>query len=120
MPPPSNATLKQMQRAAQLISEFIRSVDEESFKTDLLRQSAVQHQLLIIGEAITRLSIEVRDAHPQIPWATIKRMRDRLIHRYDTVDIDVVWRMATVSIPELDVLLEQLLVADDESRSASS
>lgn len=99
MPPTNAATLRQMLRATRLIADFVNGLDEVAFKADALHQSAVQHQLLIIGEAITRLSAEWCDAHPAIPWSTIKRMRDRLIHRYDTVDIDIVWRVATVNVP---------------------
>ena len=109
MPPTNEATLRQMLRATRLIADFVNGLDEDAFNSDALHQSAVQHQLLIIGEAITRLSPEWCDAHPEIPWSTIKRMRDRLMHRYDTVDIDIVWRVATVNVPDLGVLIEQLL-----------
>ncbi len=48
--------------------------------------------LLIIGEAVKRLSEVFREMHHDIPWKPIARMRDRLIHQYDAVDWDEVWR----------------------------
>ncbi|HRZ82889.1 MAG TPA: DUF86 domain-containing protein, partial [Candidatus Hydrogenedentes bacterium] len=47
-----------------------------------------------------------REAHPDIPWNAIARMRDRLIHGYGTVDLGVVWRTASEAIPGLLRVLE--------------
>ena len=55
-------------------------------------QSAVMHQLLIIGEAVKRLSAEFRDTHPAIPWSQIAGLRDILIHHYDRVDLAELWK----------------------------
>ena len=62
-----------------------------AFLADLKTQSAVLHQLLILGEAAKRLSQLFRDAHAHIPWPLITGMRDKLIHHYDVVDLGVVW-----------------------------
>jgi len=69
----------------------------EDFKT----QSAVLYQLIVIGEAVKRLSLELRQQHPDIPWAPMAGMRDHLIHGYDVVDWDEVWRTATRDVPDL-------------------
>jgi uncharacterized protein with HEPN domain len=53
-------------------------------------QSAVLHQLLVIGEAVKRLSQDFRRDHPEIPFALIAGMRDKLIHEYDDVDLEEV------------------------------
>ncbi len=73
-----------MLRAARLVIEFARGVDETEFRTDLKTQSAVLHQLLVLGEAVKRLSAPYRAQHPARP---IAGMRDRLIHGYDAVDL---------------------------------
>jgi uncharacterized protein with HEPN domain len=55
--------------------------------------SAVLHQLLIIGEAVKRISPEFRVAHPEVPWKLIAGTRDKLIHFYEGVDLEEVWEM---------------------------
>ena len=68
---------------------------------DKKTQAAVQHQIMIIGEAAKRLSRNFRDENAHIPWGAIARMRDRLIHGYSTVDMGVVWTTAAEGIPDL-------------------
>lgn len=72
-------------------------------------QSAVLYQLIVIGEAVKRLSIELRQHHPEIPWALMAGMRDYLVHGYDIVDWEEVWRTTTRDIPELLNKLEAFL-----------
>jgi uncharacterized protein with HEPN domain len=66
-------------------------------------------QLLVIGEAVKRLSEEFRGQHPQIPWTRIAGMRDKLIHQYDAVDLDEVWKTITKDIVPLISFLEPLV-----------
>ena len=87
--------------AARLIGQFIEDIDREIFESDLMRQSAVIRQLEIIGEATKRLSQEFRAIYPQIPWRQMAGMRDILIHNYDDIEVDELWNVATISIPEL-------------------
>jgi len=67
------------------------------------------HQLLIIGEAVKRLSPEVRGAHPEVPWKLIAGTRDKLIHFYEGVDLDEVWKMVTADLPQLIRRIEPLV-----------
>jgi uncharacterized protein with HEPN domain len=96
-------------RAARLASEFVGGLDRTAFEDDLKTQSAVLHQLLLIGEAVKRLSEEYRSRHPQIPWKQMAGMRDVLIHQYDDVDLDEVWRTVKQELPRLIVLLEKIV-----------
>lgn len=74
------ATLLDLERAARLIIEFTHGMDAEEFLDDIKTQSAVLHQLLVLGEAVKRLSPAFRAWYPSIPWALIAGMRDNLIH----------------------------------------
>ncbi|MDP9143178.1 MAG: DUF86 domain-containing protein [Actinomycetota bacterium] len=81
----------------------------EAFLIDLKTQSTVLHQVTVIGEAVKRLSQAFRDRHPILPWSLMAGMRDQLIHAYDTVDLDEVWKTATRDVPEVLITLEPLL-----------
>lgn len=101
-------TLADIVRAAQLAGEFIEGLDRESFLSDRKSQAAVLHQIMLIGEGVRRLSDELRAAHPGIPWRLIAGMRNRLIHQYDAVDLEEVWKTVTSEIPGLIQALKAL------------
>ena len=107
--PRDESILLDVARAAQLILEFKQGLDKATFLGDIKTQSAILHQLMIMGEAVKRLSAEFRADHPEIPWALIAGMRDKLIHGYDIVDLDRVWKTAQKDVPELLALIEPLL-----------
>jgi uncharacterized protein with HEPN domain len=93
--------LKDIANAAQLIISFIEGFDHQSFTDDWKTRSAVLYQLTVIGEAAKRLSAEYRLQHADISWALMAGMRDHLIHAYDLVDWDEVWKTASSDIPDL-------------------
>jgi len=108
------ATLLDIARAARLILEFKGDLEKRGFLEDLKTQSAILHQLMVIGEAVKRLSATFRQRHPEIPWALMAGMRNSLIHGYDAVDFDEVWGTAASDIPALLAALGPLLPAEEE------
>jgi uncharacterized protein with HEPN domain len=94
--------------AGRRISDFIADQDFEDFAVDLKTQSAVLLQFLILGEAAKRLSVAFRDRHSEIPWSDIMRMRDKLIHHYEGVDLRLIWKTAHKDLPDLLAVLEPL------------
>lgn len=104
-----DATLLDIANAAYLIQNFIQGMTKEAFLGDLKTQSAVLHQVMVIGEAVKRLSQAFREQYPILPWALIAGMRDQLIHGYDAVDLEEVWKTATCDVPEVLIKLEPLL-----------
>jgi uncharacterized protein with HEPN domain len=107
------ATLLDLVKATRLVQEFTAGIDYAAFQNDVKTQSAVLHQLLILGEAVKRLSDEFCSRHPEIPWRLIASLRDKLIHHYDTVDFDEVWRVVERDIPRLAEQIEPLLPSKD-------
>ena len=57
--------------------------------------------MTVIGEAVKRLSKEFRATYSEIPWTLIAGMRDNLIHGYDLIDWDEVWKTSTTDVPDL-------------------
>ena len=108
--PRDDAVLLDIVHASRLILNFIKGMTKEEFLEEPKTQSAVLHKLMIIGEAVKRLSTEFRSKHTDVPWALIAGMRDNLIHAYDAVDLDEVWKTATSDIPDLLDKIEPLTV----------
>jgi uncharacterized protein with HEPN domain len=93
--------LLDLARAARLVLKFKEDMDKVAFLDDLKTQSSVLHQMMVMGEAVKRLSDDFRNQHPEIPWTLVAGMRDKLIHGYDIVDLEEVWKTAAEDVPEL-------------------
>jgi uncharacterized protein with HEPN domain len=107
--PRDDALLVDILRAARLGEEFVGGYDKAAFLADLKTQSAVVHQLLVIGEAVKSLSQSFCVDHPEVPWKAVAGMRDVLIHHYNAVDLEEVWKTVVTDVPELITAVEQLL-----------
>lgn len=79
-----------------------------AFEKDDKTVSAVQHQILIIGEATKRLSTDFRNLHQEIPWKAMASMRDILIHSFENADLEEIWKTIQVVMPELILKLSNL------------
>ena len=107
-----DAVLLDMLIAARRAVDFASGVTREQLRSDLKTQSAFLHQLLVLGEAVKRLSDAFRDSHAQTPWKAVAGMRDRIIHGYDDVDLGEVWRTVDHDLPILISTLEPLVPRD--------
>ena len=95
-------------KSIERIQSYISGKDQETFSNDSITQDAVVRQLEIIGEATKRISKELRKNNPEVPWDDMAGMRDVLIHDYIDVDLNIVWKTASESIPGLKALLNKL------------
>jgi len=84
---------------------------------DRLFALALTKLVEIIGEAANRVSSATRDVQPYIPWNQIVGTRNRLVHGYDQVDFDVLWRIVSVELPPLIQQIETILANHPESGS---
>jgi uncharacterized protein with HEPN domain len=72
------------------------------------------YAVAIMGEATKRLSNEFRSQHSHLPWKELAGLRDRLVHDYKNIDLDILWDVVSVEIPALLVSLAPLLPKKDE------
>ena len=70
---------------------------------------AAESLIVKIGENVARMSSEFMELHQEVPWSSIKRMRDRLAHHYEGTDYEAVWSTLEVDIPRIRVLLARVL-----------
>lgn len=99
--------------------QFAQGINKASLEADWEKQSAILYQIVIISEAVKRLSRKFRSQHPEVPWDDIAGMRDILTHQYDRVELDVVWEAIQRDIPGLLAMIEPLLPVE-ESRDKGS
>jgi len=98
--------LSDIREALQRISAYVAGMTYESFVADSKTQDAVVRNLEILGEATKNLSNELRAKYPSIPWRSMAGARDRLIHHYFGTNLDIVWQIATVELPQVASQLE--------------
>jgi len=101
--------LKDILIACENIVEYTRDYDFNMFMKDRKTQDAVLRNVEIIGEAVKSISDNVKKRYLEIEWREIARTRDKLIHSYFGVDIDVVWDIITVDIPRLQRQIEEII-----------
>lgn len=97
--------LRHMLEDVDDILNFIKDTDFEKFKSDHLVRKAVCMSLINIGELTKSLSSSYKIEHSQIPWKNISGLRDITAHKYHTLNLDVVWAVATIEIPKLKAFL---------------
>lgn len=81
----------------------------EDLDTDRPLQHSLVRMLEIIGEAAAGTTPPFREAHPEIPWRQMAGMRNRLIHAYFDINLDVVWRTVAQDLPPLVTTMESIL-----------
>ena len=109
MSPNETERLRHMRDAASTAVSFAAGKSREDLSSDLMLQFALVRALEIVGEAAARLTEETRSSHPEIPWANIVGMRNRLVHGYFDVDLKVLWRTVTDYLPPLLVALDAMI-----------
>jgi uncharacterized protein with HEPN domain len=113
--------LDHIQQAATDARSFVEGMAKDDFLTDKRTQQAVIMSLIIIGEAATRIMdayAEFTQAHADVPWRSMRNMRNRMAHGYFDINLDVVWDTTQQWLPDL---LEQLPAvrqdAEDEDQN---
>jgi len=114
--------LDHIREAARQSCLYVEGMSEADFLSDKRTQQAVILNLIILGEAATKLLREhgpFVEAHPEIPWRNMKGMRNRIAHGYFDIDLTIVWETVQTALPELLERLPLIRKASDEENDLS-
>jgi uncharacterized protein with HEPN domain len=95
--------------ALQEVEDFTGGMEYEQFAADKKTVNAVVRSLEVMGEAAKRIPEDVRRRYPDVPWKRMTGMRDKLIHEYSGVDLEIVWGVVKTELPPVKPLIEQAL-----------
>jgi len=102
--------------AIDLINQVVTELDFEDLKGDPVLTSSVMYQLIVVGEVVSKLPEHLLDNYPEIPWRQIKAARNRIVHDYYSVDIEILWAIIQQDLPKLEETLELM---NSELRAAA-
>lgn len=91
------------------VEDFLFGIEKDDFLKDKKTRNAVVRSLEVIGEVVNNLSGEIKEKSPELPWQDIKDMRNKLIHEYFGVDMELVWLVAKKDVPKLKEVVQKLL-----------
>jgi len=106
--------LDDMLEAIGKIERYTEGLSYEQFRKDEKTNDAVITNFAIIGEAAKHIPAKIKKHYPEIPWKEMAGMRDKLVHEYFGIRLDVVWETITVRLPQLKNLIEELLEDFDD------
>jgi uncharacterized protein with HEPN domain len=113
--------LGHIRQAAMDACSFVESLSKDDFLEDKRTQQAVIMSLIIIGEAATKVMdrhAEFANEHPEVPWRSMRGMRNRTAHGYFDLNLDVVWDTVHAALPDLLKKLSTVRPdADDEDHN---
>ncbi len=88
--------------------EYLGDKDFDLFSSDTLLQDAIVRRLEVLGEAASQISKEFQSLHNELDWKGIIGLRNRLIHGYDYVDIEVIWKILKEDLPDLILKIKKI------------
>lgn len=83
------------------LEKYSKGLEKNEFLNNEEKQDAIIRKLEIIGEAVTNLEHDFKERYPYIPWQDIADMRNKLIHEYFSVDLELIWEVLQKDLPEL-------------------
>lgn len=89
--------------------EFVEKMNYEAFVADQKTVNAVIRSLEVLGEAVKNIPKSLRKEYPEIPWSKMAGMRDKLIHEYFGVDLEIVWQVIHEDLPPIKPHIERIL-----------
>jgi uncharacterized protein with HEPN domain len=107
--PKDKLRLEHMRSEAQKVRQKVAGRCRKELDEDEDLAAVLAWRLALIGEAAARVSASLQNRYPTVPWLQIAGMRNRLIHGYDTIDLDLVWQTIEDDLPPLIAALDAIL-----------
>ena len=104
---PDKLRIAHILKSAAQIAEVVSHPKDKALSVQANADSLCYH-FILIGEASAAISDDFKAAHPEVPWAVMKQMRNILVHEYMQTNMDIVWDTATKDVPELVQQLKTL------------
>ena len=101
--------LKHILESIEWIEKDIKGMQKDDFLKNVPMQDAVIRRIEIIGEAIRNLPPDLKDENKDVSWQDIMDMRNKIIHQYFGVDLELVWEVTKKDIPQLKDQIEGIL-----------
>jgi len=95
------AYIEHILESIDAIMKFSKGINKEELTSNRLKQSAIVREIEIIGEAVKNISGGIKDKHKEIEWKEIAGTRDKMIHHYFGVDLDIIWNIIKINLPDL-------------------
>ena len=95
-----------MIESVQKIMTYTRDMSFDQFKSDSKTVDAVIRNFEVIGEAATRLTENYKNNNPEIEWSHLRGFRNRIVHEYFGIDLEIVWHIIEENLPELLTVLK--------------
>ncbi len=108
----SLVALRHMLDHAQEAVALARGRSRADLDSDRLLQLALTRLVEIVGEAAGRVPSELQARHPQLPWREVISARNRLIHGYESVDLDIIWEIVARDLPQLIPVIERVIASE--------
>jgi uncharacterized protein with HEPN domain len=90
------------------IGRYLAGLDQAAFLADEKTIDAVVRNLEVVGEAVKQLPAEFKERHPDIPWRQIAGLRNRIVHDYAGVDLEIVWHISQKALPDFLLQIQEL------------
>lgn len=104
-----NVYLNDIFESLELISDYVKGIDEDTFSNNRQLQDAVIRRFEIVGEATKQIPDNFRNKYPHIPWREMAGLRDVLIHHYFGVSIPRVWKMIDNELDEIKQGISEII-----------
>lgn len=101
--------LRAIVTSCHAIAEYVDGVTYDAFDADPMRRDAVLYRLAVIGESVPHVSEATRALVPDVPWVTIRHMRNLVLHEFHRVDLSVVWDTSARDVPALLTRLQTIV-----------
>jgi len=100
--------IKHILDSIDAIEEFSREMDKKELSSNRMKQSAIVREIEVIGEAVKNISKRLKDEYPSVPWKEIVGTRDKMIHHYFGVDLNIIWNIIKKDLLDLKISIERI------------